>query len=141
MENLTIVILCFNFLSFQIDNLSQEVHRVRSSENFPEYFTRCLLQLMFQVLYRHVCGVTLLLHLLLDHDSVLLYWLVLALLFQDLCVRPICWVLACCDLSLTQFNLLLGVRGLLLGLRVQSLDWLILGIGLQNALLDFSRGM
>ena len=83
-ENLTVVVLCLDFLSFQIDNLPQKVHRVRPGENFPEYFTCCLLQLVFQVLNWHVGRETLLLHLLLDEDCILLNWLVLTLLFQDL---------------------------------------------------------
>ena len=99
---------------------------------------------MLQVLYGHIRRLTLLLHLLLDEDWIMMAGIVLALLFQDLSVGPFCWILARSRLSLIQFSLLLfiglivGTCWLLLLLRVLRQCSLVLLITEQDSLWDFA---
>jgi len=88
LEDVVLVVFGLDFAGLQVDDLPQLVHRVRSSEHLAEDFTGCLLQYLLKVLNRHVCGLDAQLHgLVVILVEVLGH--VLALLFQQLCVRHV----------------------------------------------------
>ena len=54
LEDTALVVLRFDFLGFQIDDLSELVHTIATCENFPQNFTCKLLERVLQIFKRKV---------------------------------------------------------------------------------------